>query len=597
MEITVCTHPGTTAGVRATPGRHDCRAERCEVAIHIGIFFDGTGNNQDWVENPNANWRQGLVDWWNNKPRNTQTQLQRRCDSNVARLFRAYPDDALEGYFRAYIPGVGTPFPDIGEKEPNGLGAAFGAGGDGRINFAMLHVLNSMYRAIVVSNRPMIDPAVIQALCSTGPAARDPRTGRPMLPPDVQDRLERVGMGQRGGLLMDPLSGSSHRKAFFTEQFAQLGMRIASCPKPQLLEVFIDVFGFSRGAAQARAFCNWMGELFTGDRLAGVTTHLRFLGIFDTVAAVGPGASMSSFTHGHSSWGDATQLRIPARVRHCEHYVAMHENRGAFPLEDVHHKGALPPNCRQYRFPGMHSDVGGGYAPGEQGREPQRQDGEKLSQIPLNAMFDAAVAAKVPLDKKLARVKGGWDCFEVAPSLRSAYDAFLSANGTQARLLRDCLMDYLAWRIAVVDRYGDLLALRRASASDRSDLMGANALLRQHLQAIKQYMAAGTGLQVPLLHDDMQQQLHSQIQALSPYALEIVRRAKTWRAITPAEATLFADYCHDSYAGFKPLDAPAIGPLDLPGSWEPEGYLRYRTRFEGDNERLTQLAPAMLDAA
>lgn len=590
-------YPGDNAGVTATSAQRECKVERCEISIHIGLFFDGTGNNQDWVENPSVNWRQGLLDWWSKKPRNTLTQLQRRCDSNVARLFRAYPDNGLEGYFPAYIPGVGTPFKDIGEHGPSGLGAAFGAGGDGRINFGMLHVLNSMYGAISRNSRPMIDGDAVEALCRLGPASIDPHTGEPALSPADRDALSLVGMDQRGGLLMDG-SGFNHRADFFKKQFNDLALRIAACPKPQLVEVFIDVFGFSRGAAQARAFCNWMNELFVGDRLAGVTTHLRFLGLFDTVAAVGPGASMSSFTHGHSSWGDPKHLRIPARVRHCEHYVAMHENRGAFPLEDVRQSGALPANCRQYRFPGMHSDVGGGYAPGEQGREPQRQDAEKLSQIPLNAMFDAAVAAKVPLNKRLARAEGSWDCFEVAPSLRQAYDAFLAANGTQERPLRDCLMDYLAWRIAVAKRHDDLPAVRRASAAERADLVGANRTLKADLEAIDALEATAGQPSGPFGQDpEWQEQLRRRVSALSPYAIEIVRRAKAWRPITEPEAQLFANYCHDSYAGFKPLDEPAIGSLDLPGRWEPEGYLRYRVRFENSNTRLTQLSMPVSQAA
>ena len=91
-------------------------------------FFDGTGNNQDWVEDGAQ-----------------ATQLQRRKDSNVARLFRAYPSKPSKGYFRAYVPGVGTPFSDIGEAQSRSMGAAFGAGGDGRINFGLLHVINAVH--------------------------------------------------------------------------------------------------------------------------------------------------------------------------------------------------------------------------------------------------------------------------------------------------------------------------------------------------------------------------------------------------------------------------------------------------------------------
>lgn len=597
-------HPGSTSGVTPTLPTKECRTEKCEISIHIGVFFDGTGNNQDWVENADVNWRKGLVHWWTNKPRNNLTQLQQRCDSNVARLFRSYPDEPTEGYYPVYVPGVGTPFKEIGEDEPSGLGAAFGAGGDGRINYGMLHVLNSMYRAISGGARPLIAAPTVQALCSTGRATIHPRTRQPTIGRDRQEALRSVGMDRQGGLLMDA-SHNSHREAFFKSQFATLAARIASTPKPQLVEVFIDVFGFSRGAAQARTFCNWMDQLFQGDRLAGVKTHLRFLGLFDTVAAVGVGTAITSFTDGHQGWGDAPYLRIPARVRHCEHLVAMHENRSAFPLEDLRMGGAMPARCRQYRYPGMHSDVGGGYGPTDQGRGPGGQDSEKLSQIPLNHMFAAARAAKVPVDKDLAQVQGGSDCFAIAPSLQQSYDAFLAANGSGERALKDCLLDYLAWRIAVRDDYANLPATRRASADDREDLAGANTTLIKDFDTVRGHTSVDARIaeqrraatffnqrkrELDALEQEKQRRA-SEMRVLSRTAHEVVQRALALPPTPPAVAHLFANYCHDSYAGFQPFEAPVAVGMDAPGKWEPEGYLRYRTRYAGSDTRLTQATP------
>jgi Uncharacterized alpha/beta hydrolase domain (DUF2235) len=600
-DIVAVAHPGSTAGVTATPPTQQCRAEKCEIRAHIGVFFDGTGNNQDWVENSSVNWRQGLINWWHSKPRNTKTQLQQRSDSNVARLFRAYRDDPVEGFFPMYIPGVGTPFKDIGEVEPEGLGAAFGAGGDGRINYGLLHVLNSMYRAIAVGSRPLITTDAARALCSTGRVGMNAKTGQPNMSRAKQDALRSVNMHTRGGLLMDS-AHKGNRETFFKEQFAALAQKIASTPKPQLVEVFIDVFGFSRGAAQARVFCNWLEPFFAGSTLAGVTTHIRFLGIFDTVAAVGLGPSATSFTDGHQSWGDAPYLRIPRRVKHCEHYVAMHENRGAFPLEDIRADGANPTNAHQYRFPGMHSDVGGGYAPTDQGRGPRRSDAEKVSQIPLNNMFSAAVAATVPLDKATAVQVSGWDCYEAAPSMRADYEAFLDANGRGGRALKECCMDYLAWRVRSVDTYPNLPATLRASADDRYDLQGANSLLKEHLAIIDGAAQIERELEAelkrPVRRTDTVQRLlqqrairNGQVADLPEDAKEIAARARAFRPIVAAEAKMFSDYCHDSFAGFKPREAPVTAGVDMPGEWEPEGYLRYRTRYEGNDTRLTQVEP------
>jgi hypothetical protein len=590
------THPGTAAGVTATYPTLECRPEACEVRAHIGVFFDGTGNNQDWVETSKVNWRKGLVHWWEGRTQNPLTQLQRQCDSNVARLFRSYPDDPLNGFFRMYVPGVGTPFPEIGESEPKGLGAAFGAGGDGRINFGVLHVLNSMYRAIAKDQQRLIAPDTIRALCRNGVATTS-HSGDSTLHRADLAALRRVGMHEQGGLLAGP-EGGARRKAFFDAQFARLAQKIASAPKPQLKEVFIDVFGFSRGAAEARVFCRWLDAHFQGDSLAGVRTHLRFLGLFDTVAAVGIGASATRFTNGHQDWGAAANLRVPARVRHTEHYVAMHENRSAFPLEDLASEGQLPGSCRQLRYPGMHSDVGGGYTPIDQGRGPGGRDAEKLSQIPLNHMFDAALAARVPLDKELAIRTSEFDCFEIAPSLQRTYDAFLSANGRGVRPLRDCLMDYLSWRIAVRHQYPGLPAARRASQADREDLAGANRTLQEDLATVQAWstidqrvaQARGADERERLMAE--RQRLDGRMARLSATAVEVVLRASRWRAMAPAEQDLFANHCHDAFAGFKPFDEPVALGLDLPGTWETEGYLRYRVRYEGGDTRLTQLDPA-----
>jgi hypothetical protein len=43
-------HPGNTEGVTATGPTQYYRPEKCEFAIDIGLFFDGTCNNQDWAD-------------------------------------------------------------------------------------------------------------------------------------------------------------------------------------------------------------------------------------------------------------------------------------------------------------------------------------------------------------------------------------------------------------------------------------------------------------------------------------------------------------------------------------------------------------------
>ncbi|WP_206337544.1 phospholipase effector Tle1 domain-containing protein, partial [Pseudomonas viridiflava] len=89
--------------------------------------------------------------------------------------------------------------------------------------------------------------------------------------------------------------------------------------------------------------------------------------------------------------------------------VAMHEIRKNFPLDQVAVGDVMPENCHEFAYPGAHSDVGGGYAPGGLGLaigdSPEDGDTRKLSQIPLNHMFECAVAAGTPMSKRTAVTK------------------------------------------------------------------------------------------------------------------------------------------------------------------------------------------------
>lgn len=566
MAIEVSAHPASIAGIRALRPVQPCRAERCEIRLNVGLFFDGTGNNARWVE-----------------PGTSGSQEARRKDSNVFRLWAAYPEAPSAGDFRFYVPGVGTPFPEIGEHEPSGRGMGFGAGGEGRIVFGLLQVLNAMHRSIDPRDRPLLSAPAVEALCSHG---RDPHMAarhRTVLKP--------LGM-ETGGLLSDG-PGMSARGSFLRRQGALLAAKIAATNKPKLVEVFLDVFGFSRGAAEARVFCHWLDELFQGNRLFGVRAHIRFVGLFDTVASVGLPASATPFTDGHMGWGDAPNLVIPSRVGHCEHYIAAHENRGSFPVDTVASPGGMPGNCREYVFPGMHSDVGGGYTPQEQGRGPSADNAEKLSQLPLNHMYAAACAARVPLDRARA-VQGVYDPYQVAPALQRAYDGWRAEN-QGAKPLREWLLPYLSWRYQVRARYTSLPSFARASAKDRDDLSGANQTLLADIHALENPPSTGTRMAVAMLGAISgfgiyaRRAITRSYDKLAPEAAMVLRQIKAAPPTPPVVATLFSDYVHDSFAGFRPFDTPVLGADLHPDSWEPEGYLRWRVHYRGNDTRLTRI--------
>ena len=77
----------------------------CGHQMFVGIFFDGTDNNMD-----------------RDKPKGAHT--------NVVRLYDAFPDDGFKGrFYKVYVPGVGTPFKEIGETEADAKGSSFGTMG------------------------------------------------------------------------------------------------------------------------------------------------------------------------------------------------------------------------------------------------------------------------------------------------------------------------------------------------------------------------------------------------------------------------------------------------------------------------------------
>ena len=139
--------------------------------------------------------------------------------------------------------------------------------------------------------------------------------------------------------------------------------------KVAIAKVQFDVFGFSRGAAAARHFANRVMKqdaaiataIENGLDMAGhygkPAGEVRFLGLFDTVAAIG---SLLNFygINGRSNPGVNLELR-PSVAQKVFQISAMHECRYNFSLNSI--AGMWP----ELALPGAHSDIGGGYNAGE----------------------------------------------------------------------------------------------------------------------------------------------------------------------------------------------------------------------------------------
>ncbi|MCX2199175.1 DUF2235 domain-containing protein [Pantoea agglomerans] len=144
--------------------------------------------------------------------------------------------------------------------------------------------------------------------------------------------------------------------------------------KVAIAKVQFDVFGFSRGAAAARHFANRVvaqdtaiaAAIDSGLDMAGhhgkAAGEVRFLGLFDTVAAIG---SLLNFygVNGRSNPGVNLELR-PSVAQKVFQISAMHECRYNFSLNSI--AGMWP----ELALPGAHSDIGGGLQRGGRMKSP-----------------------------------------------------------------------------------------------------------------------------------------------------------------------------------------------------------------------------------
>jgi len=124
-------------------------------------------------------------------------------------------------------------------------------------------------------------------------------------------------------------------------------------PRQQYIEeIKVDVFGFSRGAAAARHFVHRRQELskWPGQQAARVT--VQFVGLFDTVSSYG-----ASFLDDVGQLG----LAVGGQARKVVHLVAGDECRENFASTNI--KSSIAAGVGyELVLPGVHSDVGGGYA-------------------------------------------------------------------------------------------------------------------------------------------------------------------------------------------------------------------------------------------
>jgi hypothetical protein len=392
----------------------------CPQTLNITLFFDGTNNN-DEKTNP---FRDSLA----------------HTHSNVARLYNAAIDKNEHGIFAFYIAGVGTPFKEIGELTYSTSGKSMASGFGSRCVWGYTRVLNAIYHAIASDKtRFLIPDDKANDVCAA-----------------VSDghKLPLVGYTDRLGL--------AHKQAVDEGRYPQT-----------VKQIWINVIGFSRGAACARVFVNKLINEWAPNGRIGYQTgkyalnyQVNFVGLFDTVASVGPPDSTRATVDfgtfdGHFAFADDGRLDVPKAVRFCYHAFSVHEQRMSFPVDSIRNGDSYGAGIREeVAYPGVHSDIGGGYAPCEQGKGGSKakagDDSYKLSQIPLHDMYFKAITYGVPLfgeEEFDPRSPLGKD-FALDPSVVDAFNAWrdtLGSIGTVEDALKVGLGQLLAWRTLRAD--------------------------------------------------------------------------------------------------------------------------------------------------
>lgn len=275
------------------------------ITLTVGIFFDGTGNNRN---NSNAlrtaysqctSHEQGnaCYEYEKRKKRGIGNESWQNGLTNISRIFELYQqsdipkDGHIESQIKIYINGVGT---TDGESDSI-LGKALGS---------------SLIR--------QLDGVVTKT--------------------------------------DEALSAISIELARFIK---------LNSFKVTITKLQFDVFGFSRGAAAARHFTNRVMNqdkaivaainygLNMVNYLGKPEGEVRFLGLFDTVAAIGNFLNLYNIS-GRSNPGISLEIR-PSAAQKVFQISAMHECRHNFSLNSI--KGMWP----ELALPGVHSDIGGGY--------------------------------------------------------------------------------------------------------------------------------------------------------------------------------------------------------------------------------------------
>lgn len=367
----------------------------------------------------------------------------------------------------------------------------------------------------------------------------------------------------------------------------------ANISKHRLIKkVNLSIFGFSRGAALARVFSNEMiwntetQDLSLKYQILGqadpAPMEIQFLGLFDTVASFGLPAT--NLPNKLSFKG--RDLVVDPRVKNCLHLVAGNELRFAFPVDSICLDGKLA-NTRTWKevvYPGMHSDVGGGYEPNSQ------TISNNFARIPLKHMLENAEIAGVKLFNYKELKKNAPEIFEqefqIEEKTQQLFEAVQKVAGASTGKIKEDMQNHMKVHYSA---YGTLHRIRQKFLAE-GNVEQANAS-----RSVSQIARDEPGLSLPSGPVDMAKEVERVKKAknfttfsqsnltgikqvfriIYPFAkaYEFLVDIDDWeiesweKNISQDVVDFYSSYVHDSKYGFI-------------GNFEPFSYFRQRTVYE-----------------
>lgn len=362
----------------------DAELGNCSRTWHVGFFFDGVH-------------------------RNIEQDVSENRLSNVARLFRAFPDlkknTSHESYDAFYISGLGTPFnEELAEK----------------IHTIMDGAQSSVLDDLKGQPEDLVKEAGMELLKGTnwwevledtGKKLVNPTEWKKLAGDTVKNAVRKVSIEATPWLRDNPaiadmlVTGIDTRIGSAKLRFERFFNRVKSSSQVPVELISISLFGFDLGATLARKFIDTLlGDICQkqGDKYfyQNIPVEIIFTGLFDCarhtpassdngvdwfVSAFGGPVRGVSILLGDKSIDQYSAL--PEAVKSALHLVAAHETRV---WRSLYRLGGNKETHLEELLPGCSEDVGGGLKPSEQ------KPSAELCRVALHRMYRAATMAGVP---------------------------------------------------------------------------------------------------------------------------------------------------------------------------------------------------------